>query len=47
MHRIDNPETLTPRLIHDYDTKANETWNFKEYRTPREYLDPNLQVKER
>ena len=47
MHTIDNPESLSARLIYNYDTKANQTWNISEYKTPREYLDPVLQVKQR
>lgn len=47
MQTIVNPEHLPPQLIYSYDRRTNETWNLPEYRTPREYLDPVLQVKER
>ena len=44
---LENPESIPTRLVYDYLTKANESWNMQEYRTPREYLDPSLQVKQR
>ena len=47
MHTIHNPELIPPELIYKYDRKTNQTWNIPEYKVPREYLDPALQVKER
>ena len=47
MHTIDNPECLSARIMYNYDKKTNQTWNIPEYKTPREYLDPILQVKQR
>lgn len=47
MYTIDNPEGLSTHLIYSYDRKTNESWNIPEYRTPREYLDPVRQVKDR
>lgn len=47
MSTIDNPEYLPPQLIYNYDHGTNETWNMPEYRAPRQYLDPNLQVLQR
>lgn len=47
MYTIDNPEQLSTQLIYSYDRKTNQTWNIPEYKAPRQYLDPNLQVKQR
>lgn len=33
---MNNPEYLPPQLMYSYDNKLNQTWNLKEYRTPRE-----------
>ena len=38
---------ITPRQMHSYDRKTNETWNKQEYKTPKIYQDPKLQIQQR
>lgn len=44
---LSNPETLPPQLMFSYDTKKNIPWNIREYKTPRLYLDPAKQARDR
>lgn len=44
---LSNPETLPPQLMFSYDTKKNIPWNIQEYKTPRLYLDPAKQARDR
>ena len=43
---MDNPE-LPVSLIYSYDNKTNQTWNLKEYKTPKLSVDPVLEKKKR
>ncbi len=47
-----NPELygssmISPRQMFNYDRGLNKSWNMSEYRTPRIYQDPALQIQKR
>ena len=46
-----NPEmhapVITPRTMYNYDRGFNNTWNMKEYHTPKIYQDPKLEMQKR
>ena len=47
-----NPEAspsppISPRLMFSYDRGLNKSWNMPEYKTPRIYQDPKLEVQKR
>ena len=44
---MDNPESVPTSVMQTYSNKTNEPWGINEYRTPKEYEDPVLQVKKR
>lgn len=44
---MSNPESITIDTMYSYKNHTNIPWNLKEYRTPQEYLDPEMQVKQR
>lgn len=47
-----NPESysssmISPRVMFCYERGLNKSWNIPEYRTPRIYQDPALEVLKR
>lgn len=45
-----NPESyspISPRQMYSYDRGLNKSWNMSEYKTPRIYQDPKLEVQKR
>lgn len=46
-----NPEisspTISPRVMYNYDRGLNKSWNMPEYKTPKIYQDPQLQIQKR
>ena len=42
-----SPPPLSPRIMFNYDRGHNKSWNMSEYKTPRIYQDPALQVQKR
>lgn len=38
---------ITPRIMYNYDRGLNKSWNMSEYRTPKIYQDPMLEVQKR
>ena len=38
---------ITPRMMYSYDRGTNKSWNMQEYKTPKIYQDPKLEVQKR
>ena len=38
---------ITPRMMYSYDRGTNKSWNIPEYKTPKIYQDPKLEVQKR
>ncbi len=47
MHSEAKYNTINPQIMFQYQNKQNLPWLITEYHTPREYLDPDMQVKKR
>ena len=38
---------ISPRQMYSYDRKTNQSWNISQYKTPKIYQDPKLEIQKR
>ena len=42
-----SPPPISPRQMYSYDRGLNKSWNIAQYKTPRIYQDPKMEVQKR